>query len=136
MADHGSKEDFVGHIGGDDFVVITTPDSYKKICKAIVKTYDKAIPNFYDSEDRKRGHITGEDRQGIKTTFPLASLSIAVVTNQNRESLNHIQFGEVAAEIKKEAKAEAGSLFLVDKRGARRGTKIDRQVVNIKRHRS
>ena len=135
VADHGSKEDFVGHIGGDDFVVITTPNSYEKICQSIVDTYDKAIPDFYDPEDRNRGHITAEDRQGNKTTFPLASLSIAVVTNQNRESLNHIQFGEVAAEIKKKAKAKAGSLFLVDKREAERGTKRDRQVFNIKRYR-
>jgi diguanylate cyclase (GGDEF)-like protein len=136
VANHGGKDDFVGHIGGDDFVCITTPDRFRKICKAIVKTYDKAIPNFYDPEDRKRGNITAEDRQGNRTTFPLASLSIAVVTNEDRVSLNHIQFGEVAAEVKKEAKATAGSVFLVDKRRANRGTKKDRRVVNIRRHRS
>jgi GGDEF domain-containing protein len=131
VADHGSEDDFVGHIGGDDYVVITTLDSYRNICQAIVDTFDNTIPGFYDPQDRKRGHINGEDRQGNKATFPLASVSIAVVTNEKRKSLNHIQFGEAAAEMKELAKSEPGSLFLVDQRGAERGSRIDRKVTNI-----
>jgi GGDEF domain-containing protein len=131
VADNGSEDDFVGHIGGDDYVVITTLDSYRNICQAVVDTFDNTIPGFYDPQDRKRGHINGEDRQGNKATFPLASVSIAVVTNEKRKSLNHIQFGEAAAEMKELAKSEPGSLFLVDQRGAERGSRIDRKVTNI-----
>jgi diguanylate cyclase (GGDEF)-like protein len=132
-ADHGGENEFIGHIGGDDFVVITTPDRYRNICKAIVEVFDKTIPDFYDTRDRKRGHITGKDRQGKKATFPIASISIAVVTNENRQSLNHIQFGEAAAEIKEQAKLEAGSLFLVDQRKHMKGTEKDRKVIKIKK---
>jgi diguanylate cyclase (GGDEF)-like protein len=133
VADHGGEDDFIGHIGGDDYVVITTPDNYSNICQAIVETYDKTIPDFYDTKDRKRGHITGEDRQGNKASFPLATISIAVVTNEKRMSLNHIQFGEAAAEMKEQAKAEAGSLFLVDQRENKKGTRKKRKVISIKK---
>jgi len=134
VADKGSDEDFIGHIGGDDFVVITAPDSYSKICETIVETFDKTIPGYYDANDRQRGHITGEDRQGNQTLFPLATISIAVVTNDSRsESLNHIQFGEAAAELKEQAKSKTGSLFLVDRRQVEKGAKKDRKVIDIKK---
>ena len=133
VAEHGSENDFIGHIGGDDFVVITAPDNYGKICAAIVENFDKAIPDYYETKDRKRGHISGEDRQGKKATFPLATISIAVVTNKNRKSLNHIQFGEAAAEIKAKAKSESGSLFIADRRRNLEGTQKTRKVINIKK---
>jgi len=133
VADHGNEGDFIGHIGGDDYVVITTPDAYNKICKAVVETFDKTIPEFYDAKDKKRGHITGKNRQGKKTSFPLATISIAVVTNENRKSLNHIQFGEAVAEIKKQAKLKTGSLFLVDRRKSEKGSKKIRRVINNKK---
>jgi GGDEF domain-containing protein/CHASE3 domain sensor protein len=131
VAEHGSQDDFIGHIGGDDYVVITDPPNYSNICEAIVKTFDKEIPQFYDDDDRQRGHIAGEDRQGKIAEFPLATISIAVVTNEERKDLNHIQFGEAAAEMKELAKSQAGSLFLVDQRKNSTGTKINRKVINI-----
>ena len=136
VADHGREDDFVGHIGGDDYVIITALDTYRNICQTVVETFDKTIPGLYDSKDRKRGHITGEDRQGNKATFPLATLSIAVVTNEKRESLNHIQFGEAAAEMKEQAKAQAGSIFLVDRRGDQEDFIHKSNVINIKKSKS
>ncbi len=112
----GSTTDFIGHIGGDDFVVITTPNHCKRICRSIVKTFDKTIPNIYDAEDRQRGYIVGENRQRQKVSFPLATISIAVVTNAHRQVINYIQFGEISAEIKRRAKAIDGSIYLVDQR--------------------
>lgn len=112
----GSTTDFIGHVGGDDFVVITTPNHYDRICRAVVRTFDKTIPNIYDAEDRQRGYIIGENRQGQKVSFPLASISIAVVTNIHRQVVNYIQFGEISAEIKQRAKATAGSNYVVDQR--------------------
>jgi len=136
VADHGKEDDFVGHIGGDDYVVITALDAYRNICQAIIETFDKTIPRFYDPKDRKRGHISGEDRQGNKATFPLATVSIAVVTNEKRTSLNHIQFGEAAAEMKEQAKSEAGSVIVVDQRKDREGSRKNRKVINIKKSKS
>jgi diguanylate cyclase (GGDEF)-like protein len=112
----GSTNDFIGHIGGDDFVVLTSPTHYERICSAVIETFDKTIPNFYDNEDRQRGYIVGVNRQGQKVSFPLASISIAVVTNVHRQIVNYIQYGEIAAEIKERAKFTAGSNFMVDMR--------------------
>jgi len=113
---HGSPEDFVGHIGGDDFVIISTPDNYKDICQAIIEKFDEKIPSFYSCDDRKRGYITGEDRQGKKMTFPLATISIAAVTNQYRILDSHIEVGEIAAEIKEHSKSIVGSSLVTDHR--------------------
>ncbi|MGD9235809.1 MAG: diguanylate cyclase [Desulfobacterales bacterium] len=132
VARYGSEDDFIGHIGGDDYVLITTPDLYPRICQSILDHFDRTIPGFYDETDRKRGHISGENRQGQEVKFPLASLSIAVVTNVKRKFKNHIQFGEVAAEMKEHAKTVAGSTYMVDQRGddSRKGKK-DRKLISL-----
>jgi len=129
----GSTTDFIGHVGGDDFVVITTPNHYERICRSIVKTFDKTIPNIYDAEDRQRGYIIGENRQGQNVSFPLASISIAVVTNVHRQVVNYIQFGEISAEIKQRAKAVAGSNYVVDQREkADPRTKANSKLISFK----
>ncbi len=115
---------FVGHIGGDDFVVITSFERCEKICLAIIETFDKIVPEFYDLEDRQRGYIQGETRQGQKVSFPIMTLAIAVVTNQHRGLENHVQVGEIAAELKNYAKSFSHSIFVVD----RRSDSISRQA--------
>jgi diguanylate cyclase (GGDEF)-like protein len=112
-ADEGT---FVGHIGGDDFVVITSPEKYEKICLSIIDSFDKMIPDLYDPEDRQRGCIQGETRQGEKVSFPIMTLAIAVVTSQIRRLQNNIQVGEIAAELKRYAKSFPRSIFVVDRR--------------------
>jgi diguanylate cyclase (GGDEF)-like protein len=112
----GDEGTFVGHIGGDDFVVITSPERYEKICVAIIDSFDKMVLDFYDLEDRQRGYIQGETRQGQKVSFPIMILAIAVVTNRHRALQNHVQVGEIAAELKSYAKSFSHSIFVVDRR--------------------
>jgi GGDEF domain-containing protein len=132
VAKYGNEDDFIGHIGGDDYVLITTPDIYPRICQAIIDRFDETIPGFYDAQDRGRGHIVGENRQGQEVKFPLATLSIAVVTNVKRKFRNHIQYGEVAAEMKEHAKTLAGSTFMVDQRGDDQSKgKKDRKLISL-----
>jgi GGDEF domain-containing protein len=107
---------FVGHIGGDDFVVVTSSERYEKICLAIIDSFDKVVRDFYDPEDRQRGYIQGETRQGQKVSFPIMTLAIAVVTNQYQRLQNHVQVGEIAAELKSYAKSFPRSIFIVDRR--------------------
>lgn len=116
VAAHGSEDDFIGHIGGDDFVLITTPDRYEKTCRAVLDDFSENVLEFYNQEDRDRGYLIGENRQGDQVTFPMASISIAVVTNQRRIFANHIQVGEIAADLKEYAKSITGSTLVVDKR--------------------
>ena len=131
-ARYGGSEDFIGHIGGDDFVLISTPDLYPRICQHLIEHFDESIPGFYDKEDRQRGYIVGKDRQGHEVKFPLVSLSIGVVTNIKRNLQNHIQFGEIAAEMKEVAKNIQGSVFMTDQRKDDNGTcSTDRKLINI-----
>ncbi|MDH3974869.1 MAG: sensor domain-containing diguanylate cyclase, partial [Deltaproteobacteria bacterium] len=101
----GHTEDFVGHIGGDDFVVITTPERHCELCETVISNFDEMIIDFYDAEDIAQGHIEGKTRRGEKTNFPIMTISIAVVTNQHRTLVNHIQVGELAADLKDYAKS-------------------------------
>ncbi len=114
--EYGTDNDFVGHIGGDDFVFITIPEKYEKICREIIRKFDARAPQFYTSEDVERGFIESTSRQGEKIHFPIMALSIAVVTNIGKKECNHIRFGEIAAELKSKAKTLSGSVFVVDQR--------------------
>jgi diguanylate cyclase (GGDEF)-like protein len=112
----GTDHDFVGHIGGDDFVFLTIPEKYEDICREIIDRFDARVPKFYTLEDAERGFIESTSRQGEEMHFPIMTLSIAVVTNVGRSESNHIRFGEIAAELKKKAKNIDGSVFVVDQR--------------------
>jgi GGDEF domain-containing protein/CHASE3 domain sensor protein len=112
----GSPDDFIGHVGGDDFVVITSPDFMRELSSEIISQFDRRIPDFYDSEERERGYILGKTRQGIEMEFPIMSISIAIVTNEHRKLINHLEASEIAAELKDYAKTIPKSVFVVDKR--------------------
>jgi GGDEF domain-containing protein/CHASE3 domain sensor protein len=116
VKEKGSPDDFVGHVGGDDFVVITTPELMREISKEIIARFDRRIPEFYDPGDRARGHILGKTRQGVEMQFPIMTISIAIVTNERRKLTNPLEASEVAAELKDYAKTMPKSVFVVDKR--------------------
>ncbi len=113
---NGSFDDFIGHVGGDDFVVITTPEYMRTISSEIISQFDRRIPDFYDREERERGYILGKTRQGIEMEFPIMSISIAIVTNEHRTLTNPLEASEIAAELKDYAKSIPKSVFVVDKR--------------------
>jgi len=114
----GSKirGDFVGHIGGDDYALITRPEAFSKLCRKIIQRFDRTIPDFYDDVDRRRGYISAHTRQGSVSRFPIMSVSISVVTNEAKSDLNVIQIGEIAAELKMHAKTMPGSVVVQDRR--------------------
>ena len=112
----GNADDFIGHIGGDDFVFITTPDKIDQVCSKIIGEFDSGVGKFYNQEDRQRGYIFAKDRQGKEQKVPLLSISIGVVTNEAREIAHVAQIGEIGAELKGFAKQLTGSNFVKDKR--------------------
>ncbi len=116
LAEHGTEESFLGHIGGDDFVVILAPDRYVPVCETIIEEFDRQAGDFYDKDDRERGYITAKTRQGETWEFPIMTVSIAVVTSNNRQDISSVKISELAAEIKEHAKTIPGSLYLADRR--------------------
>lgn len=112
----GTKDDFIGHIGGDDFVIVTVPERADKICQVIIKEFDLKIPYFYSAEERERRYIISKDRKGEEVQIPILSISIAVVTNQ-KSSLNHVaEVSQRGAEIKEYLKSLPGSNYAIDRR--------------------
>lgn len=111
-----SNIDFLGHIGGDDFILITVPENIENICNNITKKFDEDAPSFYNETDRKQGFIISKDREGNIKKFKFLSISLAVVTNSKRSFESITDVSKVAAEVKKVAKSKEGSSWYVDKR--------------------
>ncbi|HVB74610.1 MAG TPA: response regulator [Ktedonobacteraceae bacterium] len=112
----GNPDDFVGHIGGDDFVVVTTPDLSNVLCEEISTAYKEESATFYRLEDLKRGSISGVDRKGRPYQFPLVSLSIGVVNNQVRRPQSIQEVSYLAAEAKYHAKQSTSNVFHISPR--------------------
>jgi diguanylate cyclase (GGDEF)-like protein len=113
----GAPSDFVGHIGGDDFVIITEPHRAHPIAEAIRDQFDAHVGALYDEADRRRGYITIiSSRQGGVTDFGLMSITIAIVTNTHREIDHGAQVSDIAKDVKTRGKSMRGSVVIEDRR--------------------
>lgn len=113
----GNKEDFVGHIGGDDFIVVTTPDKVTNLCEGIVREFDRRIVKYYSKEALENGQISCLDRLGKMRDYPIMTISIGVATNLYRNFSFAHEVTRVTAEMKQLAKSYQGSNFRIDRRG-------------------
>lgn len=120
---HGSDQDFVGHIGGDDFVLITSPDQAELVAKDTIKDFDGFVPAYYSDADRKTGFIVSRDRSGAIANIPMMSLSIAIVNNKLGRISNLLELMDVTTELKEYLKRLPGSNFMVNRRIADKGIK-------------
>lgn len=107
---------FVGHVGGDDFVFIVPPDKAEQACRQVIDNFDSIVPHFYDQEDRQQGAIHSVDRQGQAQIFPLMAISIAVVFNRGGRLKHFGEASQIAMNLKKEAKKNPASCYVMDKR--------------------
>jgi len=112
----GASDDFVGHEGGDDFLLVTIPERAEAISDYITSEFDKRVRQFYDKEDLQQGYIVAHARDGTVKQFPIMSISLAGVTNQFRRIGTYAEVTNIAAEVKKVAKKKEGSCFVLDKR--------------------
>ncbi|MBI5209671.1 MAG: response regulator [Elusimicrobia bacterium] len=118
----GGPRDFVGHVGGDDFVVISSPSKAEKIAERIASHFDQKVPLFYGPDDRLRGYVAAKDRQGRSERFPIMSLTIAIATNERRRLERYAKVSETVTEIKRYLKSRPsgrGSAWLLDRRTQR-----------------
>ncbi|MBI5872851.1 MAG: response regulator [Candidatus Omnitrophica bacterium] len=113
----GNTDDFIGHIGGDDFVIVTTPEKIDGLTGKIIEEFEKMAPGFYNEEDRAAGFIMGKDRKGSEQKFGILSISIGVVSNEKRGITHVAQIAEIGAELKEAAKRIERSSVARDKRG-------------------
>lgn len=111
-----SGDNFVGHIGGDDFVAVLSPTDYAVLCRRIIDDFDTNILQYYNQEDVERGYVEVANRKGIIEQFPLTTISIAVVEVDPNNYTNTLEIGEVGAQVKHRAKTILGSTYIINKR--------------------
>lgn len=109
---HGTRDDFLGHVGGDDFVVITSPTRADAICEQAVREFDRVIPLYYDAEARARGYIEALDRQGRPARFPLMTMTVVIVTTDGRSIVHPAQLVDLMLGPKQQAKQTPGSTIV------------------------
>jgi diguanylate cyclase (GGDEF)-like protein len=103
------QNDFIGHVGGDDFIIIAEPARAEEICRAVTRDFDARIARFYSKNDQETGFIVGKDRQGIYRKFPLISITIAIVTDDGTLFPNSLEMAQKAAELKELVKTLKGN---------------------------
>ena len=107
---------FIGHIGGDDFVAVIDKYDYESLCKDIITEFDSKVVKYYTEEDVERGFVEVANRKGIIEEFPIVSLSIAVVEVENGNFTSPLEIGEVSAQVKHMAKEMIGSTYVINRR--------------------
>jgi diguanylate cyclase (GGDEF)-like protein len=110
------QRDFIGHIGGDDFIILFQSEDWEARCQGILHSFAVAIQDFYSNEDRERGGYLSEDRQGKKVFYPLISLSLGVVKARLNQYYSHHQISIAASDAKKQAKKIHGNSLFVERR--------------------
>lgn len=116
VGEYGSSEDLVGHIGGDDYVVISSLESGELLAQKIIDGFDKLSPSFYSAEDREAGSFAGEDRYGVKRIFPLMTISIAVIPSDHYEYPSRLAISQDCARVKEYLKIQDGSNYMLERR--------------------
>jgi len=111
----GGAGDFLGHVGGDDFILVVDITRAETTAREAIHQFDLGVPTYYDTLDRQHASITTHDRQGREVRVPFASLTIVgtVVDGNHKTTLS---IGEIAAELKAYAKRTPGSKFMMDRR--------------------
>ncbi|MEE4241992.1 MAG: bifunctional diguanylate cyclase/phosphodiesterase [Desulfopila sp.] len=108
---------FAGHIGGDDFILITRPKQSIAACEYIIDRFSSFLPRFHTQESVETGCYTSRDRQGNTQEFPLLSVSIGIVSTEVHHITSAAEVSSIAGELKKRAKDIPGSAIVRDRRG-------------------
>ena len=117
-----SKEDdnnFIGHIGGDDFIAIVEDSDYERICQNIIIEFDKNIKKYFSEDDITKGYLEVPNRKGIIEEFPLTTISVGVVEVDPGRFHNTLEIGEAGAQVKHLSKTISGSTYVIDRRKSR-----------------
>jgi diguanylate cyclase (GGDEF)-like protein len=108
---------FVGHVGGDDFILVAPADRAEGIAEEIVDRFDREARRLYEPRDAARGYIEIENRMGELQRFATVSISIGIATTSTRSFTHYAEATAVASEMKSFTKKSAGSSWAVDRRG-------------------
>jgi diguanylate cyclase (GGDEF)-like protein len=116
VGDHGENDDFVGHIGGDDFVVMTCPERSEPIARTVIKLFEEAAPKLFEREDLERGYLKIRKRSGEVMRIKSLGITLAIVSNE-KTPIQHIgRVADIASELKRYGKSINGSVVVRERR--------------------
>ena len=112
-----TAETLIGHIGGDDFVILATSlEEAEKMAETLARAFDEMVPGLYNEADRAAGHFTAEDRFGVKRVFPLLTISIAIVWSGHLDSPDPQTISRECVRMKEHLKSQPGSNIMINRR--------------------
>ena len=124
------EQGVIGHIGGDDFIVIFMNENWLETCKNILDNFEMLVPHHYKPEDVAAGGISAESRSGETCFFPMTSLSVGLVPpNVTANCLSHVDIADLASESKKMAKKIEGNSYFINNRQSPK--KVDLSAPNF-----
>ncbi len=112
----GSKDDFVGHIGGDDFVMVTDPSRAEIIAKYAIEQFDAGGRFLLNEADVERGYFEVRNRQGEMAKISLMSITIALVVSIDSRIRHFAEINDIASDLKKYGKKMTGSVIIKERR--------------------
>ncbi len=116
--------DFIGHIGGDDFVVLFQSLDWEIRCHGMLARFDRECRTFFNPEHVAAGGYRSEDRRGVMAFHALVSLSIGAVLVDPSHFHQYQEIARAASEAKRMAKRIEGSSLFVDQRRMPFGRKL------------
>ncbi len=111
LQQHSSALNFVGHIGGDDFVLISQEADFYPLCEQLLQAFNQQCSEFHRNDDWSRGYLNAHDRSGQLSRIPLLGLAIGVVPSTLIENQDPQSLAQLAAQAKQQAKQKTGSAW-------------------------
>lgn len=108
-----ARLDFVGHVGGDDFLVVMRSGDWHERLTRLLERFSAATPGFYRPEHVQAGRIVAADREGVQREFPLLTLSVAALDSQTEGATSADAIAHMLAHVKKVAKQRTGNSFVL-----------------------
>ncbi len=115
---YGGNNDFVGHVGGDDFVVVTETEWAEHLACQIVVEFDAGVKGLHDPEDVARGYLEVKSRDGRVQRFPLITVTIALVADARDRFSHPAELSDTMVELKRHGKAKSESVVVRERRSA------------------
>ena len=111
-----SEIDFIGHVGGDDFIIVLSSPNWQERCEKILSEFDRRISHLYSEDDRDRGGIYSLSREGDERFFPIMTLSIGIVKPDTKKFISHHDIANLASQAKHNAKKILGNSLYIERR--------------------
>jgi diguanylate cyclase (GGDEF)-like protein len=116
----GNPDDFVGHVGGDDFVAMTTPDRADGLSRRVIERFQTSARDLLEPEDVERGYLKIRRRSGEVMKIESLGLTVAIVTNARRPVTHIGHVADIASELKRYGKSMSGSVVVRERRGEKK----------------